>query len=433
MTAGETTLFVDRGERAQHRFRPGQPATVRRERWRGACAETTTPDGIQHVFADSADLFAPGGVPLPRATAELVHAVLDGPEFTLGPRQEQPPAAETGEPDRAQALAELAALAEQLGVELELATYRQQVAVGPADALVPDHRALTTIEVSHPEDPDCREVVRWRPAVEEALAEAAERVRALAALPAQPLPDLPPPAGPGALNVVLDAGQAGPLFHELVGHPLEADVVAGRSSYLAGTLGTRVAPDWLWVSDGPPPAGEGLVPGVDDEGTPVTGADLIAAGLVAAVLADRHTDPAAPSSGHARRVDYRHPVIPRMWHTTARAVGVAAEEPPGPRLHPRGLQLRWMNLLTGQAEFSARTALLDTGEADPIRIGPLRLSGNGRDILAALRPGAGAARSAGRASKGCGKLGQYPLVTTFANGGLWLPTAVLDVLPDLVP
>ena len=176
--------------------------------------------------------------------------------------------------------------------------------------------SLCTVEVTAARDPACSEVVRWdvtdvTVGVRRVEA-AAGQVRTLAALPlAEP---------PAACDLVLEPGRAGSFFHELLGHPLEADIVAGRASYLSSRFGERIAPSWLTVTDGLPPPGDGMTAFVDDEGTPVSTVELIASGRVSGVLSDRASAAlsGAPSSGHGRRLDYRHPVIPRMWHTTAR-------------------------------------------------------------------------------------------------------------------
>jgi TldD protein len=189
----------------------------------------------------------------------------------------------------------------------------------------------------------------------------------------------------------------------------------------------------LRVSDGPAPAGEGLSAAVDDEGTSLRPVMLIEAGRVAGLLCDGLSGAplGLPGNGHGRRLDYRHPLIPRMWHTRATALGCAPEEPAGTlRLSPRGLRLRWMNVLTGEAEFVVEQAVLDAGDHRPHRVGRCVLSLRAGVVLSALRPGDGAVRGSGRATKGCGKLGQFPVVTTFANCGLWIPGEAVDVRSD---
>jgi TldD protein len=375
------------------------------------CVQSDAPNGSDHAFADGTDLLAA----LPELRAEAVDVVRQ----LLGPVPDGPPDEEPGAEPWAPAFAE------RHGVRLVCAEYRQRVAVGTSAQLAVDERAARTVEVVDLADPGCRQVVPWIPgdvpANLDRLSQAAEAVRALAALPVVELPAT-------RCDVVLDPGWAGPLFHELVGHPLEADVVAARTSYLADRAGETVAPGWLTVSDGPAPPGEGLTARLDDEGTPARATTLIDHGTVAGLLHDRLTAAAGPRTGHGRRLDYRHPVIPRMWHTRALVVGTAPVEPQGPaRLQARGVQLAWMNLLTGDVEFQCANGLLSTGHGEVRRTGPFTLSGNALTLLAALQPGPAAVRGAGRARRGCGKLGQFPLVTTFANSGLWIPGEAVDV------
>ncbi|HEY6795231.1 MAG TPA: metallopeptidase TldD-related protein [Kineosporiaceae bacterium] len=425
-------VAADHGVRRTRRYGPEEPMVAESTTWRGMCVQSTTADGAENAFADDADLLAH----LPGLSPDAV----DAARSVLAPQAAPLTHADDAPPD-----GWAAPLARRHRVRLVCADYRQRVAVGSMTRLTLDLRAASTIEVIALDDQASAQVVQWLPGDPEGSAErvedAAEAVRRLAGLPVADLPAT-------RCDVVLDAGQAGPLFHELIGHPLEADVVRAGTSYLARRGAEHVAPSWLVVSDGPAPAGEGLTAGVDDEGTPITPTTLIEGGRVAGHLHDRLTAagrprcsagpdagvpdrPGGAGTGHGRRLDYRHPVVPRMWHTRAEIVGADPEEPDGAvRLHVRGLQLGWMNLLTGDVEFRCATGLLDAGGGPVGRTGPFTFSGNALTLLGALRPGPGAVRGGGRASRGCGKLGQYPLVTTFANGGLWLPGGVVDVRGD---
>ena len=409
-------VFADNGIRMVRRYggtRPGEKVQA----WRGMCVESRSRSGMatEHVFADGTDLLRDPQVRLGTTAVEQARALLAEPARPVVP----PP-----EADRA-----LHRLAQHRQVALTWASICQRVAVGDAEQLVTDERSLCTVEITIVGSPAFSEVVRWDTtdvtAALRRIAAAADRVCSLAALPAAE-----PPAA--ACDLVLEPGRAGSLFHELLGHPLEADIVAARASYLSTRFGETVAPSWLTVTDGPPPPGDGLTASVDDEGTPISTVELIANGRVSGVLSD---GPAAalagtPSSGHGRRLDYRHPVIPRMWHTVARVAAAPAQPPGAVRLAPCDLRLHRMNLLTGDFEFAVETASLDTGTGPPCRTGPCTVTGNALTVLAALQPGLGESRAAGRATKGCGKLGQFPLVTTFGNSGLWIPAEAVHVCSD---
>jgi TldD protein len=395
--------------RQQHAGQVGQTAVAAR---RGVCVETRdAAGGSSHWFADGTDLL---GRP-PGAGTDVLREVL-GLELPALPGL---------------APGSVRELADGLDLTLEWALYHQEVAVGDPHVPVRDTRSLCTVEIRLP---GAVGLVRWdaadRRGSTERLYAAVEQARGQAALGRG---DLPAKVPLGALAVVLDAGHAGPFFHELVGHPMEADIVLTESSWAARALGEPVAPSWLQVTDDATVDGEGMRAAVDDEGTAVRTVHLVRDGRLAEVLADTTTAAllGVPGNGHGRRLDYRHPAIPRMRHT--RALASAPGQPPDAlRVHPRGLQLRWMNLLTGEFEFAAPGGLLDSGDGPVRRIGPLSLTGRAPEVLAALRPGGTPVAShTGRARGGCGKLGQFPLPTTFANAGLWIPGEVLRVRADI--
>ncbi|HEY6794636.1 MAG TPA: metallopeptidase TldD-related protein [Kineosporiaceae bacterium] len=436
-------VTVDHGLRRIRRYRPGEQPVTDEIRWRGTGLATLTMDGVEHVFSDGPDLLADVRR-LSRDAAEAARRVLGHPPDSGASSPADGPAPDDG------LAGEGAALAERYGVRLVHAEYRQRVAVGPPTWLTRDERRLATVEIVDDADPAWAEVVVLVPGDaagnRERLEEAADQVRRTSSLPRAELTAT-------GCDVVLDPGAAGPLFHELVGHPLEADVSAGGATWLADREGEQVAPSWLAVTDGPAPLGEGLAAAVDDEGTPVVTTPLIDRGRVAGPLRDRltaleaggpggtHEDVTAVggapavgpgSTGHGRRLDYRHLVAPRMWHTRAHVVGdPPLQEPPSAaRLHPRGLQLAWLNPLTGEVEFRCADGVLDDGEGQPRRIGPFLLAGTGGELLAALRPGAGTVRGSGRARPWCAKLGQFPLVTTYANAAMWIPGEAVHVRDD---
>ena len=370
----------------------------------GACVDVHEPSGgVTHRFADGDDLLACPPVPLAAAVVAECRRVQALPLADL----------------TIDAAAELRALAVTTGATITWGAAHRQVAAGDAGAVTHDDRLVRTVEVSISGG---THVLRGAVSIED-LAVAVEHVRDRQAVP---LLD----RVPGGCDIVLPPGRAGAFFHELVGHPMEADVVASGTSYLGRRIGHRVAPDWFSVLDGGGVADHGYRAAVDDEGTRCRTATLVHSGVVGEPLTDLVSAAArgtAPT-GHGRRLDYRHMALPRMSHTCA-TVGdhAGATDSGGPAIEPLGLQLRLMSLSTGDFVFRARGPILRGDDGAVHRLPPLLLSGNGLTVLAALAPGPPGTAEYCRATGGCGKLGQFPLLVSFANAGLRLPAGTVGV------
>lgn len=142
-----------------------------------------------------------------------------------------------------------------------------------------------------------------------ATAEIAAR-RAVTMLDARPAPA-------GEMAAVLAPGMGGVLFHEAVGHPLEADIVDKEASVYRGRIGERLASEILnGVDDATVPNAWGSF-SFDDEGAPAQRTVLFEDGVLRGWLYDRlraQKDGVA-SSGNGRRQSYAHPPIPRMTNT----------------------------------------------------------------------------------------------------------------------
>jgi TldD protein len=142
-----------------------------------------------------------------------------------------------------------------------------------------------------------------------ATAEVAAR-RAVTMLDARPAPA-------GQMAAVLAPGMGGVLFHEAVGHPLEADIVDKEASVYRGRIGERLASEILnGVDDATVPNAWGSF-SFDDEGAPAQRTVLFEDGLLRGWLYDRlrAEKEGVPSSGNGRRQSYAHPPIPRMTNT----------------------------------------------------------------------------------------------------------------------
>lgn len=220
----------------------------------------------------------------------------------------------------------------------------------------------------------------------------------------------------GTMSVVIPAGaDAAVFFHEVCGHPLEADVVVRQASFLARARGRVVADAALSVVDGPPDD-LGFRAAVDDEGTPVRTARLIDGGRVADTLADaEHGAALGVAGGHGRRVGWRHPPVARMSHThvlggTGTSASLLAPITRG--LHVSHLTPRHMALGDGTFSFYVVEArLIEDGQLGAW-VGPCILEGRGLDALAAIEGVGGDARGF-YGIKGCGKLDHGPLDVSF--------------------
>ncbi len=125
------------------------------------------------------------------------------------------------------------------------------------------------------------------------------------------------PAPAGEMIVVLAPGMGGVLFHEAVGHPLEADIVDKEASVYRGRVGETLASTLVnGVDDATVPNAWGSF-SFDDEGAPAQRTVLFDGGVLRGWLYDRirAEKDGAPSTGNGRRQSYASPPIPRMTNT----------------------------------------------------------------------------------------------------------------------
>jgi TldD protein len=125
------------------------------------------------------------------------------------------------------------------------------------------------------------------------------------------------PAPAGEMAVVLAPGMGGVLFHEAVGHPLEADAVDKEASVYRGLVGTKCASEVVdGVDDATIPNGWGSFD-FDDEGEQSSRTVLFEGGVLQGYLYDRlrAEKDGVGSTGNGRRESYAAPPIPRMTNT----------------------------------------------------------------------------------------------------------------------
>ena len=187
----------------------------------------------------------------------------------------------------------------------------------------------------------------------------------------------------GEVDVVLSPAAATVFWHEVVGHPLEAEGRNGHS-VLSRVPRAAVAPAGLFVWDDP---GAPDQPGSyvhDDEGSPARRVPLIEDGRVVGLLTDRRTG-GADSNGHGRAADYRRPPRPRLSNLFV-SPGTATLEELADRCGS-GLLVHAISAGTLEPESGRFLLLVESAEA--IRRGrpgaPVARFALAGDLLSALR------------------------------------------------
>lgn len=125
------------------------------------------------------------------------------------------------------------------------------------------------------------------------------------------------PAPAGEMAVVLADGCGGVLFHEAVGHPLEADAVDKEASVYRELVGKKCASDLIdGVDDATIANGWGSFD-FDDEGEPAQRTVLFDGGVLQGFLTDRlrAAKMGQASTGNGRRESYAYPPVVRMTNT----------------------------------------------------------------------------------------------------------------------
>lgn len=122
------------------------------------------------------------------------------------------------------------------------------------------------------------------------------------------------PAPAGMMPVVIKGGWGGVLFHESVGHGLEADFIRKNTSVFVGKVGEKVATDLCTIVDDATVPNSRGTNNIDDEGTPGRRKVLIEKGILRGFMTDRLNGGllGLPLTGNGRRQSYHDYPIPRM-------------------------------------------------------------------------------------------------------------------------
>lgn len=121
----------------------------------------------------------------------------------------------------------------------------------------------------------------------------------------------------GVMDVVIDNGFGGVIFHEACGHALEASSVAKNQSVFAHKIGEKIASDVVTaIDDGTIPNAWGSA-NIDDEGNFTKRNVLIEHGVLKSYLVDTLNGRRmqAPSTSSSRRESYRYEPTSRMSNT----------------------------------------------------------------------------------------------------------------------
>ncbi|BBA95586.1 putative TldD/PmbA family protein [Actinacidiphila reveromycinica] len=197
-------------------------------------------------------------------------------------------------------------------------------------------------------------------------------------------------APPAAVPVVLAPAAAALLVHELLGHPCEADMVAGGTSPLRPSGPAPALDSCVTVLDGCPPQGGWGRADRDDEGTPNAETVVIDRGVPSGVLTDRASAEAHgwALTGNGRRQSYAHPVLPRVSGTRLAAGTSSADALVaglGDGLWVLAAQGGSVNARTGMLTIDVKEARLVRGGVPGERVSATAVAAHARDVLRGIR------------------------------------------------
>jgi predicted Zn-dependent protease len=191
----------------------------------------------------------------------------------------------------------------------------------------------------------------------------------------------------GQVPVVLQAGEGAILFHEILGHSLEADYVYhGFSPFSLRDLDKTIIPAAMTIlsQDCRDPFFKGSL--VDDEGETCRSPLLVENGVLRRFIADYCYQKLLrlPERGHARLEDFSHIPLPRMFAIYVQPGAYPADEiiastPYG--VYAREFGDGGLDFSAGRFFFNIRQSYLIEKGRLTAPIGSLTVSGQIRDIL----------------------------------------------------
>ncbi len=121
----------------------------------------------------------------------------------------------------------------------------------------------------------------------------------------------------GKMDVIMDNGFGGVIFHEACGHGLEITAVSKNASVFADKLGEKIASSKVTAVDDGTIEGKWGSINVDDEGIPAQRKVLIEKGVLKSYMSDRFNGARVNYglTGSSRRQSYRFMPVARMTNT----------------------------------------------------------------------------------------------------------------------
>ncbi|MBQ8302728.1 MAG: TldD/PmbA family protein [Clostridia bacterium] len=190
----------------------------------------------------------------------------------------------------------------------------------------------------------------------------------------------------GVYPVIIHNGFGGVLFHEACGHSLEATSVAKNMSVFSGRLGEKIASDVVTAIDDGTVYNEWGSLNIDDEGNPTKKNVLIENGILKGYMIDDRNSRTMnmPSTGNARRQNYRYSPTSRMTNTYIQSGSSTFEEIIAATeygLFAKSMGGGSVNPLTGEFNFAVNEGYMVEGGKITHPVRGATLIGNGATAL----------------------------------------------------